>query len=425
MTEVFLHHIWKYRLFNSKELATTDGEPVEVIRTGQHNTDAGPDFFNAQVKIGTTTWAGNVEIHQKSSEWNKHHHATDSAYGNVILHVVYEHDEEVFTHENIRIVTVELKGRFDPGIFSNYENLLRSSRWIPCEDHIGKVDSLTISSWLERMMIERLEIKSGFVLDTLSVNKNNWEETCYQQLARNFGFYTNSLPFEILARSVPLQLTGKHKDQIKQLEALLFGQAGLLNIRFNDRYATLLQTEYEFLKKKYSLVSMDPGQWKFLRLRPSNFPTIRIAQLAQLLHNNGSLFSMFLEKEELKDFESIFSIGVSDYWESHYTFDRMSPPKPKPLGESARMNILINTVVPLLFAYGRFNNEEKYKNRAVRFLEEIPPEENVVISQWKAMGITVDNSARTQALIHQKNSYCNLKKCLFCSVGNKIINTIQ
>jgi len=424
MTEAFLHHLWKYRLFNSKKLETTDGEPVEVIRPGLHNTDAGPDFFNAQIKIGNTTWAGNVEIHQKSSEWNKHQHTTDSAYNNVVLHVVYEHDEEVFTQEHIRIVTVELKGRFDPGIFSNYENLLRSSKWIPCEDHIGKVDSLTISSWLERMTIERLEIKSGFVLDTLSVNKNNWEETCYQQLARNFGFYTNALPFEILARSVPLHILGKHKDQIKLVEALFFGQAGMLNQKLNDAYAVQLQSEYLFLKKKYELVSMSPGQWKFLRLRPSNFPTIRIAQLAQLMHKTGSLFSLLIEKEDLKDFDSIFSVGVSEYWQSHYTFDRLSPPQQKSLGESAKLNILINTVVPLLFAYGRFNNEEKYKNRAVRFLEEIPPEENVVISQWKSLGITVDNSARTQALLHQKNSYCNLKKCLFCSVGNKIINTI-
>jgi len=424
MTEAFLHHLWKYRLFNSTQLATTDGEPVEVIRPGQHNTDAGPDFFNAQVKIGTTTWAGNVEIHQKSSDWNKHQHTTDSAYNNVVLHVVYEHDEEVFTQEHIRIVTVELKGRFDPGLFNNYEDLIGSRRWIPCESHIARVDPLTISNWLERMLVERLELKSGFVLDTLSLNKNNWEETCYQQLARNFGFYTNSLPFEILARSVPIQLSGKHKDQIKQLEALLFGQAGMLKQKINDSYGAQLISEYEFLKKKYGLVPMDPGQWKFLRLRPSNFPTIRIAQLAQLIHKNSLLFSSILEKEDLKDFENLFSVGVSEYWNTHYTFDRLSPAQSKPLGESARLNILINTVVPVLFAYGRFTNEEKYKNRAIRFLEEIPPEENTVISQWKALGVTVDNSARTQSLLHLKNTYCNLKKCLFCSVGNKIINTI-
>jgi len=424
MTEAFLHHLWKFRLFNSKELATTDGEPVEVIRPGQHNTDAGPDFFNAQVKIGTTTWAGNVEIHQKSSEWNKHHHTTDSSYNNVVLHVVFEHDEEVFTQEHIRIVTVELKGRFDPGLFNNYENLIGSRQWIPCENHIGKVDQLTISAWLERMLIERLEIKSGFVLDTLALNKNNWEETFYQQLARNFGFFTNSLPFEILARSVPLHLIGKHKDQLKQLEALFFGQSGLLKPRLNDSYGVQLKAEYEFLRKKYTLVPMDGGQWKFLRLRPSNFPTIRIAQLAQMMYKSGLLFSRVLEIDHIKDFETIFSVGVSDYWNSHYTFDRPSLFQDKSLGESARMNILINTVVPLLFAYGTFANEENYKNRAIKFLEEIQPEENAVISHWKLLGVTVENAARTQSLLHLKNTYCNLKKCLFCSVGNKIINTI-
>jgi hypothetical protein len=425
MTEAFLHHIWKFRLFNSRELETTDGERVEVIRPGQHNTDAGPDFFNAQVKIGTTTWAGNVEIHQKSSEWNKHQHTTDSAYNNVVLHVVYEHDEEVFTQEHIRIVTVELKGRFDPGLFNNYLDLIGSSKWIPCEKHIGKVDAVTISSWLERMLIERLEIKSGFILDALSLNKNNWEETFYQQLARNFGFYTNSLPFEILARSVPLQLIGKHKDQLKQIEALLFGQSGLLNQRFADSYGIELRTEYEFLRKKYSLVPMDAGQWKFLRLRPSNFPTIRMAQLAQLMHKSGMLFSKVMETDQLKDFETIFSVGVSPYWTTHYTFDKLSPHQDKSLGESGRMNILINTVIPLLFAYGRYSNEENYKNKAISLLEEITPEENAVISQWKALGITSENAARTQSLLHLKNTYCNLKKCLFCSVGNKIINTIS
>jgi len=423
MTEAFLHHIWKFRLFNSRELATTDGEPVEVIRPGQHNTDAGPDFFNAQVKIGTTTWAGNVEIHQKSSEWNKHQHTIDSAYNNVVLHVVYEHDEEVFTQEHIRIVTVELKGRFDPGLFNNYLDLIGSRRWIPCENHIGNVDELTISKWLERMLIERLEIKSGFVLDTLAINKNNWEETFYQYLARNFGFYTNSLPFEILARSLPLQLLGKHKDQLKQIEALLFGQSGLLKPRLADIYGVELKAEYEFLRKKYSLLPMDCGQWKFLRLRPSNFPTIRIAQFAQMIHKSGLLFSRVMEIDSIKDFESIFSVGVSDYWNSHYTFDKLSSSQEKPLGEAGRMNIIINTVVPMLFAYGRFANEENFKNKAVRFLEEIPEEENAVISQWNALGITSENSARTQSLLHLKNTYCNLKKCLFCSVGNKIINT--
>ena len=425
MTEAFLHHIWKFRLFNSKELATTDGEPLEVIRPGQHNTDAGPDFFNAQVKIGTTTWAGNVEIHQKSSEWNKHQHTEDSAYNNVVLHVVYEHDQEVFTQEHIRIVTVELKGRFDQGLFNNYQDLIGSRKWIPCENHIGNVDPLTISTWLERMLIERLEIKSGFVLDTLSLNKNNWEETFYQHLARNFGFYTNSLPFEILARSLPLQLLGKHKDQLKQIEALLFGQSGLLKPRLTDSYGAELKVEYEFLRKKYSLQPMDGGQWKFLRLRPSNFPTIRIAQLAQMIHKSGLLFSRVMEIDTIKDFESVFSVGVSEYWSSHYTFDKLSSRQDKPLGETGRMNIIINTVVPMLFAFGRFANEENYKNKAVRFLEEIPEEQNAVISQWNALGITSENSARTQSLLHLKNTYCNLKKCLFCSVGNKIINTIQ
>lgn len=235
MNEAFLHHLWKFRLYDKSRLATTDGETVEVLKTGQHNTDAGPDFFNAQVKIGSTTWAGNVEIHLRSSDWNRHQHANDAAYNNVVLHVVHEHDQEIETKKKTKITTLELRGRYNQELFQNYMNLVESNRWIPCEDHIRNVDRMILSAFLERMVIERLEIKTNGILDSLRLNKNNWEETFYQHLARNFGFKTNSLPFELLARSLPFQVLGKHKDRLLQVESLLFGQAGMLEREFREQ----------------------------------------------------------------------------------------------------------------------------------------------------------------------------------------------
>ncbi|CAN5408029.1 DUF2851 family protein [soil metagenome] len=422
MTEAFLHHLWKFKLFNRHQLSSTNGEEIEILKVGQHNTDAGPDFFNAQIRIGNTTWAGNVEIHQKSSEWNKHQHTNDAAYNNVVLHVVYEHDEEVYTKENIKLITLELKGSFNPEIFQNYLDLIENNRWIPCQEHISKVDDITITTWLERMLIERLESKTGLIADSLKQNKNNWEETFYQQLAKNFGFKTNALPFEMLAKSLPMAVLTKHKTNLFQVEALLFGQSGLLEKDFKDEDPGELKKEYDFLRKKFSLTPMDSSQWKFLRLRPSNFPTIRIEQFAQLIHKSIHLFSKILETETIAELKTYFSVPVSEYWKSHYVFDRPSPVREKTLGEDAAMNILINTVVPFVFAFGRHRNELNFQERAMKFLEELAPEKNAIIANWNQYGITSANAGRTQALLQLKNEYCDKKKCLFCSVGNKIIN---
>lgn len=422
MTEAFLHHLWKFKLFDSARLLTTDGEAVEVLKPGLHNTDAGPDFFNAQLKIGETTWAGNVEIHLKSSDWNKHKHTSDAAYNNVVLHVVHEHDEEVYTRGETRIATLELKDRFNPAIFQNYVGLVESLRWIPCEDHIGKVEPIIMDNWLDRLLTERLEKNTQLVFHSLQVNRNNWEETFYHHLAKNFGFKTNALPFEMLAKSLPLSILAKHQDHLNQLEALLFGQAGLLDRDFHESYPQQLKKEYEFLRSKFSLKPMDGSQWKFLRLRPSNFPTLRIAQFARLLHNGQRLFHQCIAAEEIKPLENLFAVHVSDYWRSHYVFDKPSREHDKTLGADAARIILVNTVIPLIFAYGTFRNEEACQMKALRFLEELPAEKNSIISGWNCLGITSSNAGRTQALLQLKNEYCSQKKCLLCSVGNKIIS---
>lgn len=425
MTEAFLHHIWKFRLYDKNNLATTESESIEVLKTGQHNSDAGPDFFNAQLKIGETVWAGNVEIHLRSSDWNRHHHTDDASYNNVVLHVVYEDDADVFTKANIRIQTLELKGRFDPRLFESYQNLVGSNRWVPCAGHIGKVDGLTVSGWLERLAVERLENKTAAIADSLKLYLNNWEEIFYHQLAKNFGFSTNALPFEMLAQSLPLSILSRHKDQLHQVEALLFGQSGLLDQAFKDDYPNSLKKEALFLQKKFLLTPMDGSRWKFLRLRPSNFPTIRIAQFARLMHKSSGLFSRILETQDTAELADLFTVAASGYWETHYTFDKPSGLSVKVLGETATMAILINTVVPMLFAYGRHRHEEIFQDRAIKLLENLSPESNAVISEWNNLGITSGNANRTQALLQLKNEYCDRKKCLLCSIGNKIINTNQ
>jgi hypothetical protein len=425
MKEDFLHHLWKFKLYNRHNLKTTDGETVEVINTGQHNSDAGPDFFNAKVKVGNTLWAGNVEIHLKSSDWKKHSHHLDGAYKNVILHVVHEYDEPVTTEDGNEIVTLELKERFNPKLYKNYLQLLESKEWISCENKINTVDKLTFDSWLERLLVERLERKTDNILQSLKLNKNSWEETFYHQLAKNFGFNLNSLPFEMLAKSLPLSYLGKHKSNLMQIEALLFGQAGLLNKKFKDDYPNQLKKEYEFLKRKFSLQSMDGSQWKFLRLRPSNFPTIRIAQFAQLIHKSSHLFSKILETDKHDQIKKLFEASVSDYWLTHYTFDKSSARRKKNLGETAMQIILINTVVPFLFAYGKQKQSEVYEERALAFLGKIEAEKNSIIKHWKTLGIDSDNAGQAQALIQLKNEYCSKKNCLNCAIGNKIIGSMS
>jgi hypothetical protein len=421
MKEDFLHHLWKFKLFNHHNLKTTDGEPVKVIQTGQHNTDAGPDFFNARVKIGNTLWVGNVEIHLKSSDWKKHSHHLDGAYKNVILHVVHEHDEAIKSVNGDEICTLELKERFNPKLYQNYRELLESRQWIPCEKRIKSVDKITIDSWLERLLIERFERKTDNILQSLRINKNNWEETFYHQLAKNFGFQLNALPFEMLAKSIPLSHLGKHKNNLFQIEALLFGQAGLLNKKFKDDYPNELKKEYEFLRRKFSMKEVDGSQWKFLRLRPPNFPTIRIAQFAQLVHRSSHLFSKILETAKIDDLKSHFEISVSDYWLIHYVFDKASSRREKHLGENAMLIILINTVVPFLFAYGKQRQSEVHEERALSFLEKLSAEKNSIIHHWESLGIFSKNANHTQSLLQLKNEYCSQKKCLNCAIGNKII----
>lgn len=424
MKEEFLQFIWEHGLFTKNDLKTTDGRTVEIITTGQPNSDSGPDFFNARVRIGETTWAGNIEVHQKSSQWYRHRHNTDAAYDNVILHVVELNDSPVLIKSQ---ALPTLKIIYPMEILENYEQLLKSERWIACEDKLAEVDPFVLRFWFSSLMIERLELKTDDIMAILEQNKNNWNETFYQLLARNFGMKTNALPFELLAKSLPLNVLSKHKNDLFQIEALLFGQSGLLNESLlGDDYFLSLRKEYSYLYKKYGLSGIESHLWKFMRLRPINFPTIRIAQLAMLIRHSSALFSRILETENLEEMRKLFDISASEYWNTHYSFNKISKDNhSKTLGESAFNNLVINTIVPLLFVYGDQHLDQAMKDRALLILEKLAPESNQIIRKWNDLGIDSRSAFETQALLQLKNRYCDNKKCLNCQLGAKIITSVN
>jgi len=422
MTEDFLHFVWKFRLFDMIDLKTLEGEDLKIIETGEHNTHAGADFFNSKIKINKTLWAGNIEIHLNSDDWNKHNHQHDKAYNNVILHVVYETGNQVSTDSKNSIPVLELKGKIKRRIWNNYENLIQNKNWIPCENQIKSVDVFTINNWLERILIERLERKTAEILQNLNLNKNNWEETFYRYLAKNFGYKINALPFEMLAKLLPNAIIAKHKNNLLQLEALLFGQAGMLEDTMDDEYYNILKKEYLFLKHKHNLKPIEGSLWKFLRLRPIGFPTIRIAQFAMLIHNSSHLFSKILEARSVKELERFFNMGTSEYWDTHYTFGNISNEKVKYAGHDFVNNIIINTIVPFLFVYGKKKGIPKHCETALKLLELIPSEKNSIITKWGEIGVKSKSAFQSQSLLELKNSFCSQKKCLNCGIGNEILS---
>jgi len=422
-TEDFLHYIWKFRLFDKTELKTVEGESIEIYSAGLHNTHSGPDFHNARVKIGDTLWAGNVEVHVPSSDWHKHNHTNDNAYNNVILHVVYRDDEPVILPNGRRLPTLELENRIPPDLYNRFHALVYGNQTIiPCEGSIKTVDEFTMRSWFTRVLIERLEKRSETVITALNLNRGDWEETFYQFLAANFGFKTNALPFELLAKSLPQNLLAKHKNNAMQIEALIFGQAGFLEDDLTDVYPQSLKKEYDFLRKKYSLTPIENHLWKFMRMRPQNFPTIRLAQFAALVVKSNHLFSKILDIREIKGLRELFTdIPVNPYWDDHYRFDAPSKPMAKNLGASSIDVLLLNTLAVFLFSYGRHLQLEYYINCSMKLLENLPKEENNIIADFDVLGVKINTAFESQALLELRNNYCNFKKCLQCGIGNKIL----
>ncbi len=422
MNEKLLHFIWRLRLFRQTGLLTTEGEKAEIIYPGTYNTDAGADFTNAKIKIGNTLWVGNVEIHIRSADWFQHKHETDAAYNNVILHVVYEMgNKTALRNTGEKIPTIELKGFINPGTIYRYEELMNRKKGIPCEKFFNSVSDFIVRSFLERMLVERLQNKVEQINLLLQENENDWENVMFQMLAKYLGAGINKDPFQLLAKSLPVKVFTKHSDNSFQLEALIFGQAGFLDEKYDDVYPNSLRKEYNYLKRLHHLQPLKKPMWKFLRLRPSNFPTIRLAQLAALMKKEVKLFSAVLNAKNAKTIRSVFEVQVNDYWKTHYLFDKESKKVYSHIGNSQKNILLINAVAPVLFAYGKYKASEVYCERALQLIESCEPENNSIISSWKKLGFQPSNASETQALLQLRNEYCNNFRCLECSVGASIL----
>lgn len=415
--EKLLQYIWQFQYFNKSELQTAAGEKLQILFPGKLNNHQGPDFTNAQIKIDTTILAGSVELHLKASQWNEHGHGKDPNYKNVVLHVVFENDLPQSS-----IPVLELQSRISNLLLEKYAALMNSSGFIPCANSVREIKEITWLSWKERLLAERLTRKSAMVFQFLEQNNAHWEESFWWMLARNFGMKTNSEAFEAIARSVPVNILARHKNQIHQLEALLLGQAGLLQQACKEEYPKLLQKEYNFLKKKYSLNPIHIPV-HFLRMRPVNFPTIRLAQLAALVQNSAHLFSKVLEAESLSGVKKLFEVTANDYWHYHYRFDESSSFKKKIIGKAMIENLVINTLVPVLFAYGLHHKEEKYKSRAVLWLEQISPEENSITTAFTQLKLDNSSAFDSQAYIELKTQYCDQKHCLKCAIGTALLKS--
>lgn len=421
MTEDFLHFIWKFGLFERNNLKADTGETIEIISLGEYNAHSGPDFQNARVKIGTTIWAGNVEVHMHSSDWFLHGHHQDKAYENVILHVVYEYNKPLVRSNGETIPTIVLS--FGNGMYKNYTNLTKGKRQ-SCKEKIKGVDPLIIDIWLNTLMVERLQDKTQYILQLLERHKNDWEMAFYINMARSFGFGINAVPFEMLVQSLPYTILLRHKDHQLQLEALLFGQAGFLEdaLIFNDYYCEL-RKEYLHLRHKYKLNPLQRHIWKFMRLRPVNFPTIRLAQLASLIRKSQGLFSQILSNNHLSEVNDIIQTTASAYWDTHYSFEARSAEFPKRLGEESVYSIIINSIVPFVFTKGLTTGNQELKDRAIRWMNQIPSEKNQIVRSWQEIGLNYNSALYSQALIQLHNHYCREKKCLSCSIGAQIITT--
>ena len=430
MREEFLYYIWENRL-TDKDLKTTEGEIVDIVATGYRNTNSGPDFLEARIQIGDKLWAGHVEIHVKSSDWNRHGHQTDKAYKNVILHVVYENDMQVND-----IPTLELKGHFDESLFAQYQKLISSKNWIPCEKSIAKVPVFTRLSWLDRMAVERLESKSEAVTKILEANQFDWEDALYKLLMRYFGLKVNNEAFETLSNILPFKTLLKHADNLLQLEAMLFGCAGFLEDDFTEDYPLLLKREFSVMKSKFNLLTMPAEQWKFMRMRPSNFPTIRLAQMAQLIHKNRCLFSKIRDAKNGDEVKALFDVKASEYWETHWRLETRLPnptdplkrgshgsrKTPKHLGDTTADVLIINAVAPLLFCYGKLHKDESLCDTAMQFLEETEAEDNAIIRHFAQCSIKAENAMQSQALLHLYSYFCKRKRCLECRIGNVLLH---
>ena len=420
MKEDFLHYIWQYKKFDFSNLRTVSGESLTITNCGNYLQLSGPDFFNAQIILGEQKWAGNIEIHIKSSDWYLHHHEKDSNYDNVILHVVWEHDIPVFRKDNSEIPVLEIKKYISKKDLGNYQALASPKSWIYCESQIATIDSFVLKNWQERLFIERLERKFMPIEQLLKETDNNWEAVLFCMLAKNFGLNTNGETFFKIAKSIPFSIIRKESAEVSNLESLLFGMADLFPVDIQDNYTKDLKTRFEYISQKHKLekISIEPVQ--FFKHRPDNFPTIRLAQLAMLYHKGQNLFSRIIVAKTVTALHQLFEITITDYWQTHYQFDKESPKKKKQFSKSFIDLLVINTIVPIQFAYAKSQGKEVSES-LLALLREVPAEKNVIIEKFSNFGIKGNNAFETQSLLQLKNEYCTKSKCLQCAVGIQLL----
>ena len=422
MEETFLHFIWKFQYFDASNLMSENEQEILVLNPGIKNNDAGPDFLNSRIKIGDIVWNGHVEIHIDSKDWIRHKHQNDPVYDNVILHVVWKNNAPIKRKDNTSIPAMELKGRVDEKLILNYEQLMYPGEDILCKSFLPRIKPLLFLNIREKALVQRLEKKASLIYRELGLVNGDWEEVSWRMLCKNFGFKTNAFPFTELTKSLPFKILKKESHHFMTVEALLFGQAGFLEHEIDDVYFDKLKREYDFKKKKYNLERrLDEHQWKFLRLRPANFPTIRLAQLARLIIEHENLFSFLLNFNDSRALKKELVLEQSEYWKTHYRFGVKSASNIGNLGISSIENILINTVSPLLFAYGNHRDNDDIRDKATELLESIRAESNAIVNKWKDLGIEVKNAFDSQAYIELYNEFCSKRRCLNCSIGADII----
>ncbi|MGY3052488.1 hypothetical protein ACVWYG_000678 [Pedobacter sp. UYEF25] len=420
--EEFLHYVWRFKSFDFCNLQCVDGTPFSILHVGLLNQHAGPDFSQAKIKIEDTILVGDVEIHLKSSDWLRHNHQVDPAYDTVILHVVFEHDADITRKDGTLIPVLKLKNRIAIDLIERYADLCLNLNAFPCSAQIGSIDKFIVDAFLSRTLIERFEQKADLLGKSLEQLKGNWDEAFYHMLAANFGFKVNALPFELFAKALPQQIYAKHKENALQVEALVFGVAGFLNDNYLEQYPKDLKTEFEFLKKKYALQALSPSIWKFMRMRPQNFPTVRLAQFAALILKENHLFSKILNIKSPTELRALFeNLPLNPYWKTHYHFKKETPAVGAQMGRASIDNILLNTVALFLFAYGKHTGTDGYVHRAIKLLEQLPAEINAITASFKSAGVQLEHAFASQGAIQLKKAYCDQKKCLFCGIGIKIL----
>ncbi|HPF98000.1 MAG: DUF2851 family protein [Mangrovimonas sp.] len=422
MRESFLHYLWKYKKFQTNKIKTSQGEALNVINVGEHNAHSGPDFFNAKLEIGGQLWAGNVEIHLKSTDWFIHNHEIDEAYNNVILHVVWEHDTDIFYADNTVVPALVLKDYVDPKVLANYQALSSSNKkWIFCENSFDQVEDFLLSNWLERLYIERLERKTQEIQNLLQASLNNWKAVLFQLLAKNFGLKINGDAFGSMAVRTSWNVIQKVTPNLQQLEALFFGQIGLLEDNFQESYYFELQKEYAYLQHKFNLNNQGVLPVHFFKLRPPNFPTIRVAQLAAIYHQESDLFSKVVRLKTKEEAYELFNVEVSEFWKNHYTFKAVSKPSGKHLTKSFIDLLIINTVIPMQYTYAKQMGKEM-DEEVLMLAHTIAPEKNSIVEKFNNLKALSSSALKSQALLQLKNNYCDKQKCLECAIGNALLS---